>query len=470
MPNDHRQPCRARGFTLLEVIVVLAVIAVLSGILVPMAYQLFAVDRAALTEQELQVIYAAIVGAPEKGVFGYVGDAGNYPVTLLDLVRQPVDATNTPVPGWKGPYVQNSRIENGVWLDPYGRPYEYYLVAGLNASDRLAIVSRGADGLSTNTAPVPGDASQYAGPAPSEPSYPAGANADNVPFPRVEGNPDALNVKTEGDVAFDVMNFDSNPKVNAFVPACPQLYTLTATSIPRRAVEASLRYVQGLAFNLAQGQYRVSLIPQGLNAPSWAGMVTVQPGTTLTRTLNVTGLDSSGTPLFTLTVKNSFTSMSLEVFEFDDRLAGVLPGTTSSQNYVKPAETRVFTPHGCAQIYVRQKDKSTVVDQFVMPYGPATVQEGTQAATLVVTNLFGHEHHDHGGGELHHHQPDRRPHGHVRLFVYRNDILLGTVNHHKDVQFDDLMAGDKVTILDRDATLLATVFLTPGLNRVTVGG
>lgn len=459
-----------RGFTLLEVVIVLAILAILSGVLVPMAYQLFAVDRAALTEQELQAIYTAIVGVPEKGLFGYVGDVGSYPAALLDLVRQPVDATGAAVAGWRGPYVQNPRIEGGAWLDPYGRPYEYYLVAGLNVADRMAIVSRGADGLSTNTAAVPGDAAQYAGPPPWDPGYPAGINADNVTYPRVDGNPEALNVKTEGDVALDVMNFDSNPKVNAFVPACPQLYTLTATSVPRRTAETSLRYVQGLAVDLAQGQYRMNLIPQGLNAPSWAGLVSVPPGTTLTRTLNVTGLDSSGTPPFNLTVKNSFTATSLEVFEFDDRLSGVLPGTTSGQSSVKPAETRVFTPHGCAQIYVRQKDKSTVVDQFVMPYGPVTVQEGTQAATLVVANLFGHEHHEHGAGELHHHQPDRRPQGHLRLVVYRNDILLGTVGHHKDVEFSDLMAGDKITVVDRDATLLATVFLTAGLNRVTVGG
>lgn len=471
MPNERRRPARARGFTLLELVIVLAVIAVLSGILVPMAFQLFAGDRAAFTEQELQAIYTAIVGTPEKGIFGYVGDVGNYPATLLDLVKQPVDGTNTPVAGWKGPYVQNARIENGVWLDPYGRPYEYYLVAGLDAPDRLAIVSRGPDGLSINSAAVPGDASQYAGPSPSDPSYPSGVNADNVIFPRVEGNGNALNVKTDGDVAFDVLNFDSNPKVNAFVPACPQLYALTATSVARRAVEASVRYVQGLAFNLAQGQYRVNLIPEGLNAPSWAGLVSVQPGTTLTRTLNVTGLDSSGTPLFNLTVKNGFTSTSLEVFEFDDRLSGALPGTPSGQNFVKPAETRVFTPHACAQIYVRQKDKSTVVDQFVMPYGSVTVQEGAQAATLLITNLFGHDHHDHGGGELHHHQPELRPHGYFRLFVYRNDILLGTVNHHhKDTEFDDLMVGDKITIFDRNGNLLATVFLTAGTNSVTVGG
>jgi len=78
-----------RGFTLLEVVIVLAVLAILSGVLVPMAYQLFAVDRAALTEQELQAIYTAIVGVPEKGLLGYVGDVGSYPaVEKLDYRTQ----------------------------------------------------------------------------------------------------------------------------------------------------------------------------------------------------------------------------------------------------------------------------------------------------------------------------------------------------------------------------------------------
>lgn len=462
------------GFTLLEVVIVLGILAVILGILAPMAFQLLVAERATALEEELQAIYTAIVGNPEKGIYGYAGDVGSYPKTLLDLVRQPLDANNVPLPGWKGPYVQNPRIENGVWLDPLARPYEYFVVSGANAPDQLAILSRGPDGLSTNGSADPNDATTYDGPSPTDASYPEGANnPDNVTFPRVEGNPTALNVKTDGDVAFNILNWDNNKEVNTFVPACPELYTITATSVARGKVEANMRYVQGLSFNLAQGQYRVAISPQGLTTTSWTETITVQPGATFTRTLNLTGLDSSGTPLFNLTVKNGFTTTELEVFEFDRKLAGKLPGaTTGAKSFIDEGETRVFTPHGCAQIYVRKKRKSDVVDQFVMPYGHFTRQEGTQAATLLVTNLHGHPHHHHGDGKIHHHDDDHHHHhhGHHRIFVYRNDILLGTVNHHhKEKVFKDLLAEDKITIFDRDGNLLASLTLAVGSNSVTVG-
>jgi hypothetical protein len=117
-------------------VIVLAVLAVIIGMLAPMAFQITASERTAALERELDEIYTAILGTPEKGLFGYVGDVGNYPTNLLDLVRPPVDANNVPFPGWKGPYIQNARIENGVWLDPHGRPYEYYLVSGLGKPDK----------------------------------------------------------------------------------------------------------------------------------------------------------------------------------------------------------------------------------------------------------------------------------------------------------------------------------------------
>ena len=465
---------QARGFTLIEMVIVLAILAVLIGMLAPMAINFLTAERSSALEEELQAIYTAIVGNPQKGVFGYVGDVGAYPSSLLDLIRQPVDSNGVALAGWKGPYLQNPRLENSVWLDPTARPYEYYLVSGGDVPDQLGLLSRGADGLSTNSSTTPNVASSYTGVAPTDSTYPSGTNnSDNVLFPRVEGNTNALNVKTDGDVALNILNWDNNKEVNTFVPACPELYTITATSVARGKEEANVKYVQGLSFNLAQGQYRVSIAPQGLTTTSWSETITVMPGATLTRTLNLTGLDSSGTPQFNLTVKNGFTSKELEVFQFDTKLKGPLLGqTTGSDDEIKPGQTRVFAVKACSQVYVREEDKSTVVDQFVMPYGHFTRQEGTSAATLIVKNLHGHDHHDHGNGHLHHHDDDyhHHHHGHHRVFVYRNDILLGTVSHHHTKTFKDLLAGDKITIKDRDGTiLLSNLVLVVGTNSVTVG-
>ncbi len=463
-----------RGFTLIEVVIVLAILSIIVAMLAPMAFQLLTAERSTALENELQEIYTAIVGNPEKNIFGYVGDVGNYPTSLHDLVRQPTMADGvTPLPGWKGPYVQNPRIENNVWIDPLARPYEYFLVNGSQGTpDQLAILSRGPDGVSSNTSTTPNVSSSWLGLNPTDSGYLAGTNVDNVAFPRLDANnANVLSVRTDGDVALNILNWDNNPKINNFVPACPQLFTVTATSVPRGTVEASTYFSPGLAFNLAQGQYRMAITPQGIASTSWAETFTIMPGTTLTRTINLSGLDSSGTPLYNLTVKNGFTATELEVWEFDSELSGVLPGTTSSQGYLKVGETRVYTPHACAQMYIKEKGKTTIKDQFVMPYGAFTRQLGTQAATLLVINLCCHTHHDHGNDKIHHHDDEDKGHhyGHYRLFVYRNDILIGTVNHHHKREFKDLMAGDKITMYDKFGVLHYTNTSLPvGTTTVTV--
>lgn len=455
-----------RGFTLIEIVVVLAVIAVLLGMLVPMGFQFLMAERSSSVQRELQGLYNAIIGDPKRGVFGYVGDVGNYPKSLMDLIVQPTDGSGNPLPGWKGPYIEKRLIENGVLIDSFGNPFEFYLTSGSNVPDQLALISRGQNKVSTNTADNPNVALNFTGLSPAQSGYMSDAsNADNAVFPSVDGNPNAVNVVTDGDLALNILNFDNHPQVNAFVPACPELYQITATSVARGAVEADVRYVQALAFNLAQGQYRVSIAPQGMATTSWSETVTIQPGATLTQTLNLTGLDSSGTPLFNLTVINGFTNTKLEVFEFDKKLK-----STDKKSYVDIGQTKTFTPHGCAQIYIKTKDKTTIQDQFVMPYGHFKRQEGTLAATLTVKNLHGHPHHDHGNGHLHHHHDDHHHHhhGHHRIFVYRNDILLGTVNHHKTKTFKDLRASDVITIKDRDGVLLGSLTLAVGNNSITV--
>lgn len=451
---------RTRGFTLIEVVIVLAILALLAGLLVPLGYQLLTAERARLVEGELQAIHTAIVGDPAKGSFGYVGDVGKFPARLLDLLVAPRDSTDQPVAGWKGPYLLNPRVENGVHVDPFARPYEYFLrPVAVGVGNQLAILSRGPDGASSNDAANPNIAASYTGPSPVDPAYAADPrNADNLSFPSLSG-PDALTVIVSGDLALNILNFDANPKVNAFVPACPQLFTVTATSVARGTVEAAVPWVPGLQFDLVQGPYRVAVSARAQPTAPWSETLTVLPAATVTRTLNLTGLDSSATPPFGLTVKNGLTTTDLEVFEFDARLAGRLSGETSGRTALRPGETRVYTPHGCAQIYVREKGTSAVVDQFVMPYGASTRQVGQQAATLTVVNR-----------------------AEARLRVLRNQIVIGTVprgdvhddegtihGHVKTRTFADLSAGDLIEIrTDRQLELLVSLALTVGENVVTV--
>src|SRR5687767_11152829 len=80
--------CAARGFTLIEVVIVLGVIAVLAAFLAPLAFQGIQSSRETATTTQVERIFLAIVGEPSKGNFGYLGDMGRLPATLDELVTQ----------------------------------------------------------------------------------------------------------------------------------------------------------------------------------------------------------------------------------------------------------------------------------------------------------------------------------------------------------------------------------------------
>src|SRR5437016_12753774 len=96
-----RKTNRSSGFTLLEVATSLVVLAVLTAVIVPLATTLLDSQRASTAEDDLSRIYTAIVGDPKNNTYGYLGDVGAYPATLMDLV-QSHGAT-----GWNGPYLSN---------------------------------------------------------------------------------------------------------------------------------------------------------------------------------------------------------------------------------------------------------------------------------------------------------------------------------------------------------------------------
>ena len=84
-----------KGFTLIEVIVILAVIAILAAMAIPTAFRLFLVTASSSTSTEMQKIKYAMVGNPDliaydlRSDFGYLGDVGCLPSSLQDLITTP---------------------------------------------------------------------------------------------------------------------------------------------------------------------------------------------------------------------------------------------------------------------------------------------------------------------------------------------------------------------------------------------
>lgn len=119
---------RARGgFTLIELVVVIVILAILAAVIVP---RFFGRTDDAKISNALTTIKSL-----DDSIGLYNADTGSFPPSLDALI------TNPQVKGWNGPYLKN---QSTVPLDPWGHPYAYK-VPGDNGRD-YDIMSAGPDG------------------------------------------------------------------------------------------------------------------------------------------------------------------------------------------------------------------------------------------------------------------------------------------------------------------------------------
>jgi prepilin-type N-terminal cleavage/methylation domain-containing protein len=108
--NRHRLAIRERdGLTLLELVIVVAILAIIAGFIIPSGAFLEKRAKYTAAKASLATIRDAIVGT--AGQPGYYSDTGQYPNTLEDLFVQPAGIppfNRDTGRGWRGPYLLNA--------------------------------------------------------------------------------------------------------------------------------------------------------------------------------------------------------------------------------------------------------------------------------------------------------------------------------------------------------------------------
>ena len=132
---------KRRGFTLMELLLVMAILVVMASMVGFGFLKMFGTAKEDATRSQISTLRQACKQ--------YKFHVGRFPNVLDALIVQPAQA---PVGKWRGPYLETDNLPGNKILDSWGGAYTY------NAderNERVTIVSAGADGQPNTQDDIP---------------------------------------------------------------------------------------------------------------------------------------------------------------------------------------------------------------------------------------------------------------------------------------------------------------------------
>lgn len=123
---------RAGGFTLIEIMIVIVIIAMLAALVGPRLIGALSSSKSKATKIQIEALANAL------DTFHL--DVGRYPTVPEGLLVLVQNSEPTPIPNWRGPYLKKIKIPTDEW----GRPFIYEIPSKHRMG--FDLYSLGADG------------------------------------------------------------------------------------------------------------------------------------------------------------------------------------------------------------------------------------------------------------------------------------------------------------------------------------